>query len=167
MQKAFLQYVVTIWTFKLFWQRWPLPCQLSLLYPSSCFQYINYLNTLFTWAFFTLLASLRCGKAYGSSKLWFWWNVVTLFNICIGIVLYPAWAIMCIFKLCPLENDSEHISHEESLSSVNSDHVNLQTFPTRKLLHNICICQHFFQKLGFHPAWATCASSSYFHKKTF
>ena len=37
---------------------------------------INYLNTLFTWAFLlcgvTLWASLRCGKAYVSSRLWFW-----------------------------------------------------------------------------------------------
>ena len=30
---------------------------------------LNYLKTLFTWTF------LRCGKAYVSSRLWFWWNV--------------------------------------------------------------------------------------------
>ena len=50
---------------------------------------INYLNTLFTWAFLlcgvTLWASLRCGKAYVSSRLWFWWNVChNFFNVFIS-----------------------------------------------------------------------------------
>ena len=36
------------------------------------------------WSY-TLDSSLRCGKAYVSSKLWFWCNVChSLFNVCIG-----------------------------------------------------------------------------------
>ena len=51
-----------------------------------------------------------------------------VFNVCIGKAW--AWAIMCIFKLCPLEDGLAHISHDDSLPSANSDHVDLQTFPT-------------------------------------
>ena len=42
----------------------------------------------------------------------------------------PAWAFMCIFKLCPLKDGFMHIYHAESLSPVSSDHVDLQTLPT-------------------------------------
>ena len=43
---------------------------------------------------------------------------------------HSAWAFMCIFKLCPLENILAHISHLESLSPESSGHVDLQTLPT-------------------------------------
>ena len=39
----------------------------------------KYLTTLYTWAFLscgvTIWASPRCGKAWGTSRPWFWWNV--------------------------------------------------------------------------------------------
>ena len=38
-----------------------------------------------------------------------------VFNVCIGKAW--AWAIMCIFKLCPLEDGLAHVWHDESLPS--------------------------------------------------
>ena len=112
-------------------------------------------SALFTWPWTFLL----CGKAYVSSRLWFWCNVChNFFNVCIGK------AFMCIFKLCPLENSLAHISHLESLSPVSSGHVDLQTLPTWE---NFCTTSAFVSTFSRNKAYTqrelSCASSSCFH----
>ena len=76
----------------------------------------------------------------------------------------PAWAFMCIFKLCPLKDGFMHIYHAESLSPVSSDHVDLQTLPT---LENFCTTSVFVSTFSRNRAFTqcelSCASSSCFH----
>ena len=58
---------------------------------------------------------------------------------------HSAWAFMCIFKLCPLENILAHISHLESLSPESSGHVDLQTLPTWE---NFCTASAYMPALS-------------------
>ena len=71
----------------------------------------------------------------------------------------PAWAFMCIFKLCPLKDGFMHIYHAESFSPVSSDHVDLQTLPT---LASVFVST-FSRNKAFTQCELSCASSSCFH----
>ena len=72
----------------------------------------------------------------------------------------PAWAFMCIFKLCPLKDGFMHIYHAESLSPVSSDHVDLQTLPTEpEGLSSVCSDHVDFQTL---PTWENFRTTSAF-----
>ena len=79
---------------------------------------------------------------------------VTISSMSALVKPLPAWAFMCIFKLCTLKNGFMHISHAESLSAVSSDNVDLQTLPT---LENFCTSSVFVStspKSGLYPVWA-------------
>ena len=86
----------------------------------------------FVWLFSTLIfqmcRQIVCTRNCIITLYVLRWNFVTISSM--SALVRPAWAVMCIFKLCPLEDGLAHISHDESLPSANSDHVDLQTFPT-------------------------------------
>ena len=76
----------------------------------------------------------------------------------------PAWAFMCIFKLCPLKDGFLHIYHAESLSPVSSDHVDLQTLPTLENFGTTSVfVSTFSRNKAFSQCELSCASSSCFH----
>ena len=100
---------------------------------------LSSMNSLFTWAFLlwwvTLWDSLRCGKAYVSSRLWVCWNVChNFFNVCIGKA-FTSVSFYVHLQVVSTKNGFMHISHAESLSPLSSNHVDLQTIPT---LENFC-----------------------------
>ena len=118
---------------------------------------LSSMNTLFTWTFLlcwvTLWASLRCGKAYVSSRLWFWWNVChNFFNVCIAKA-FTSVSFYVHLQVVSTKNGFMHISHAESLSPVSSDNVDLQTLPT---LENFCTTSVFVStspKSGLYPCF--------------
>ena len=74
-------------------------------------------------------AFLQCGKAYESSRRWFWFNIChKFFNVCAIRALTQQMLSWVVFTL--KKNILGHISHAEGLSPVCSDHVDLQTPPT-------------------------------------
>ena len=67
-------------------------------------------------------AFLQCGKAYESSRRWFWFNIChKFFNVCAIRALTRQMLSWVVFIL--KKNILGHISHAEGLSPVCSDHV--------------------------------------------
>ena len=80
---------------------------------------------------------------------------VTISSISALVRPLPAWAFTCIFKLCTLKNGFMHMhTCRKPFSSKQWPCGPSNSSDIRKLLHNICICQHFLQKLGLYPVWA-------------
>ena len=76
----------------------------------------------------------QCGKAYESSRRWFWFNIChKFFNVCAIRALTQQMLSWVVFTL--KKNILGHISHAEGLSPVCSDHVDLQTPPIAQCLH--------------------------------
>ena len=123
------------------------------------------MNTSFTWAFLlcwvTLWASLRCGKAYVSSRLWVWWNVChNFFDVCIGK------AFTCVSFYVHLQVVSTkgrfyaYLPCRKPFSSKQwPDHVDLQTLPT---LENFCTTSVFVGTFSRNKAFTRVRSRKLF-----
>ena len=112
---------------------------------------LSSMNTLFTWTFLlcwvTLWASLRCGKAYVSSRLWFWWNVChNFFNVCIGKAFTSVSFYVHLQVVSTKRRFYAYLPCRKPFSSKQWPCGPSNSSDIRKLLHNICICQHFLQK---------------------
>ena len=112
---------------------------------------LSSMNTLFTWTFLlcwvTLWASLRCGKAYVSSRLWVWWNVChNFFNVCIGKAFTSVSFYVHLQVVSTKRRFYAYFTCRKPFSSKQWPCGPSNSSDIRKLLHNICICQHFLQK---------------------
>ena len=112
---------------------------------------LSSMNTLFTWTFLlcwvTLWASLRCGKAYVSSRLWVWWNVChNFFNVCIGKAFTSVSFYVHLQVVSTKRRFYAYLPCRKPFSSKQWPCGPSNSSDIRKLLHNICICQHFLQK---------------------
>ena len=70
---------------------------------------------------------------------------------------------LCIFKLFPLENALAHSSHAESLSSVYSEHVNLQTLPAWKNFCTTSVFDSTFSSMTFKVRLHVVSSMKHFN----
>ena len=109
---------------------------------------LSSMNKLFTWAFLlcwiTLWASLRCGKAYVSSRLWVCWNVChNFFNVCIGKAFTCVSFYVYLQVVYTKKRFYAYFTCRKPFCSKQWQCRPSNSSDIRKLLHIICICQHF------------------------
>ena len=101
----------------------------------------------FSFVLSSLWASLRCGKAYVSSRLLVWWNVChNFFNVCIGKAFTSVSFYVHLQVVSTKRRFYAYLSCRKPFSSKQWPCGPSNSSDIRKLLHNICICQHFLQK---------------------
>ena len=102
---------------------------------------------------FWLLSAVE--KLYVSSRLWVWWNVChNFFNFCIGKT-FTSVSFFVHLQIVFTKNGFMPVhTCRKPFSSKQWPCGLSNSSDIRQILHNICICQHFLQKLGLFPVWA-------------
>ena len=82
-----------------------------------------------------------------SSRLWVWWNVChNFFNVCIGKAFTSVSFYVHLQVVSTKRRFYAYLSCRKPFSSKQWPCGPSNSSDIRKLLHNICICQHFLQK---------------------